>query len=85
MVRMRVILIPGITDTEDNLEGLVQVARKRGFRGPIDLMPYHRMGAGKYRNMGTDYTMEGVEPPTRQRLEEVATFFEGKGFETTIQ
>jgi pyruvate formate lyase activating enzyme len=84
-VRMRVILIPGITDTQENLEGLVQVARARVFRGPIDLMPYHRMGAGKYHNMGMDYAMDGVEPPTRLRLEEVAAFFEGEGFQTTIQ
>jgi pyruvate formate lyase activating enzyme len=84
-VRMRVIIIPGLTDTEDNLNGIVRLAREKEFSGPIDLMPYHRMGAGKYRNMGKDYAMDGVEPPTPKRLEEIVRFFEGAGFQTTIQ
>lgn len=85
VVRMRVIVIEGLTDTKENLEGLVALSRKTGFSGPVDLMPYHRMGAGKYRNMGKSYEMEGVEPPTVECMDRVKQYFEKAGFTTTIQ
>lgn len=84
-VRMRVIIIPGLTDTEANLTGLITLARDCRFSGAIDLMPYHRMGAGKYRNMGRDYRMEGVEPPSRAQLEAARSRFQREGFLSTIQ
>jgi pyruvate formate lyase activating enzyme len=84
-VRMRVIIIPGLTDTDANLAGLVAFARACRLSGPVDLMPYHRMGAAKYRNMGRDYLMEGVEPPSRERLELVRSFSQREGFLSTIQ
>lgn len=84
-VRMRVILIPGLTDTPENLVGLVKLARRCHFSGPIDLMPYHRMGAGKYRNMGMTYPMEGVEPPTPEQLRRAAGYLETAGFTTKVQ
>lgn len=84
-VRMRVVLIPGLTDTGENLRGLAELAKTSGFKGALDLMPYHRMGSGKYRNLGMDYNTEDFEPPSDGRLEEVAEYFKGQGICATVQ
>ena len=84
-VRMRVILIPGLTDTEKNLSGLVTFAKECGFAGPIDLMPYHRMGSGKYQNLGLPYWAENFEPPSKTRLTEVMEYFKGEGIAAEVQ
>jgi glycyl-radical enzyme activating protein len=84
-VRMRVILIPGLTDTEANLEGLVRLAGSVGFKGPVDLMPYHSMASGKSANMGLKYEMEGFQTPSKEEIEKVMDFFESRDITVTIQ
>lgn len=49
---IRVPLIPGITDTDENLGAIAALAR--GLRGleRIDLLPYNRAAGGKYAPLG---------------------------------
>lgn len=84
-VRMRVVTIPGMTDTDLNLGNLIDLAKDVHFEGPVDLMPYHRMGAAKYANLGREYAMNGAEPPTPARLAEIREVFQHEGILTTIQ
>lgn len=71
-VWIRLPVIPGVNDDSANLDALVKFAR--GLRGhyPIYLLPYHRIGADKYRRLGEDYRLKGLEPPSRSRLSEIA-------------
>jgi pyruvate formate lyase activating enzyme len=84
-VRMRVVLMPGLSDTENNLSGIASLIEKTGFDGPVDLMPYHRMGGGKYTGLGLDYEMEEFEPPTPARMAEVIEWFKNKGLSASAQ
>jgi pyruvate formate lyase activating enzyme len=84
-VRMRVVLTPGLSDTEENLDGLVQLIEETGFDGPVDLMPYHRMGGGKYTGLGMEYGMEEFEPPTPERLADVVAYFKNKEICASVQ
>jgi glycyl-radical enzyme activating protein len=84
-VRMRVILIPGLMDTETNLQGLVRFANECGFKGPVDLMPYHSMGLGKYNNLGIQYEGTAFSAPSKQRVEEVIEWFKGNNIEAKAQ
>lgn len=84
-VRMRVVLTPGLSDTEDNLNGIANLIGETGFNGPVDLMPYHRMGSGKYTGLGLDYEMKEFEPPTRERIGDVIEWFKNKGICASAQ
>jgi pyruvate formate lyase activating enzyme len=84
-VRLRMVVVPGVTDGEENIAGTIGLAAECGFKGPVDLLPYHGMAAGKYRNMGRVYPMEGTEPPSQETLARVRARFEQAGFVTTIQ
>jgi pyruvate formate lyase activating enzyme len=84
-VRMRVVLTPGLSDTEENLNGIVRLIEETGFDGPVDLMPYHRMGSGKYTGLGLETRMDEFEPPTQERTAEVIEWFKNKGISASAQ
>ena len=54
---MRQVIVPGITDGEENLKNLAQLsvgAEK------VELLPYHTMGIAKWEKLGLDYPLKGV-------------------------
>jgi pyruvate-formate lyase-activating enzyme len=67
------------------LNGIVKLIEETGFDGPVDLMPYHRMGGGKYTGLGMEYGMEEFEPPTPERLADVVAYFKNKEICASVQ
>ncbi|MDT2738315.1 pyruvate formate lyase 1-activating protein, partial [Enterococcus canintestini] len=35
----------------------------------VEILPYHTLGKYKWQELGLKYPLEGIEPPTRQRVE----------------
>jgi pyruvate formate lyase activating enzyme len=69
-VLVRVPLIPGITDTADNLQGIFAFMRDVGLNR-VELLPYNPSAAAKYDWLGLTYDIEG-ERQSDQRLAELA-------------
>jgi pyruvate formate lyase activating enzyme len=69
-VIIRIPVIPGITDTERNLVGLLEFLRglyaKGGVRG-VELLPYHDV-AEKYARLGRPYPMPPLSRPSEEKL-----------------
>lgn len=66
-VWIRHVLVPGVTDDEQSLLELGRfIGGIRSLRA-IDVLPYHTMGVVKYRELGLDYSLEGVPPATKQQ------------------
>ncbi len=63
----RIPLIPGITDTEDNLIGLAAIAETH----PVELLPYNPMAGAKYPTLGMTYTL----PEKSNRQEDFTRYF----------
>ncbi|MGD1118792.1 MAG: glycyl-radical enzyme activating protein [Dehalococcoidales bacterium] len=81
----RMPLIPGINDDQKNiretvsfLNGLGRSARR------IELMPYHRLGKGKYDSLERQYLMPDIPAPEPEHLEAVKKTFEAGGIICTI-
>lgn len=66
-VRVRVPLIPGITDTEENLRAIFAFMRQVGLSA-VELLPYNPSAGAKYEWLGLPYEIAG-EPQSRERLE----------------
>ncbi|MDJ0765677.1 MAG: glycyl-radical enzyme activating protein [Myxococcota bacterium] len=49
---VRIPLIPGITDTADNVVGLAEVLRRLGPHVAVQLLPFHSLAANKYKRLG---------------------------------
>ena len=68
-VWIRHVLVPGITDDDRWLLELRDFLRTLGNVERIDVLPYHTMGIYKYRELGIEYPLEGVDPPSRERID----------------
>ena len=64
-VQVRVPLIPGITDTEDNLRGVFALARDAGLRH-VALLPYNVSAGAKYEWLDRPYEIEAVSQSDEQ-------------------
>ena len=36
-----------------------------------ELLPYHRLGRGKYRNIGREYQLGDIVPPSKEKMKEL--------------
>lgn len=53
--RFRVPLIPGVSDTVENLEATAKFIHSIEPKTPIELLPYHKTAGAKYGMVGTEY------------------------------
>lgn len=59
---LRHVVVPGLTDGVEHLEGLRRfVAEIRNVQR-VELLPYHTLGVHKYQTLGIPYPLEGVPP-----------------------
>ncbi|MDD2573590.1 MAG: glycyl-radical enzyme activating protein [Bacillota bacterium] len=70
----RVPMIPGITDTGENLSETVRFLRQVKKLKDIELLPYHRLGTDTYKHLGREYSLKGLFPPTQERIAERRRF-----------
>jgi pyruvate formate lyase activating enzyme len=81
----RMPLIPGINDDPQNIKETADFLNGLGdnFKR-IELMPYHRLGKGKYASLDNDYLFPCVMAPEPERLEAVKATFENYGIECSV-
>ena len=71
-VIIRVPLIPGITDTPQNLEAITALAAELPGVRRIDLLPYHRAALTKYNRLNLTYALDDLQPPDETRVQALA-------------
>jgi pyruvate formate lyase activating enzyme len=78
-VILRLPVVPGVTDTEQNIAGLLDIVLPlKGIRR-IDLLPFHDVSE-KYCRLGREYKMPACGAPTPERLKYIKKCFERAGF-----
>ncbi len=83
-LRIRVPIIPNITDTEENLSAIYRCLKSLPRLNRVDLLPFHRIAQKKYERLDMANPMVDTQPPTDTRMEEIKTCFESAGFEVKI-
>ena len=79
-VWVRFVLVPGLTDGEDNVQKVADiVARWKGTVERVEVLPFHNMGADKWKKIGLDYQLEDTTPPSAESLEHVRSVFRSRG------
>ncbi len=72
---IRHVVVPGWTDDDRLLQRLADYLKPYRCIEKIELLPYHRMGARKYEQMGFDYRLEGTPELSEERLENAREIF----------
>lgn len=70
-VWIRIPVIPGVNDTAEDICAAGRELTDIGFRGTVELLPFHRLGQGKYDALGLDYHFAGMEPPSGKHMDEL--------------
>ncbi|MBN2334380.1 glycyl-radical enzyme activating protein [Candidatus Bathyarchaeota archaeon] len=66
---VRVPMIPGLNDGDDNFHALGRLLSTLGGVERVDILRYHRLAESKYEHAGMEYTLKGLETPTREEAE----------------
>jgi pyruvate formate lyase activating enzyme len=82
-VVVRIPVIPGINDDDENLQQSFDILSNLGIRR-VDLLPFHEAGVEKYRRLALPYRLGQVQPPSSEVMQELAARFSDRGFEIKI-
>ncbi len=65
---IRHVLVPGLTDNEDDLRALGAFIRTLPNVVRTDILPYHTLGIAKWQRLGLDYTLTDTPTPSVLQL-----------------
>lgn len=81
---IRVPTIPGFNDTKEEIGAIAAFAKTLPGVTEIHLLPYHRLGADKYTQLGREYLLRDLVPPTDAHMEELRRVAEATGLSCQI-
>ncbi len=73
---IRHVLVPGYSDNDEYLIKTRDFIRTLGNVHRVEILPYHTLGVTKYKEMGIPYPLEGVNPPTAERIKNAREILE---------
>lgn len=68
-VWIRHVLVPGRSDDDRYLTRLYDFLRTLKNVKRTEVLPYHTFGEYKWKELGYDYPLEGIDPPSAERIE----------------
>jgi pyruvate formate lyase activating enzyme len=80
---IRVPIVPGYNDTDENLRATAAFMVKLNLK-EVNLLPFHRLGHSKYEQLGLNYKYAQVPPPSREDLLSHQRIFENSGLQCYI-
>ncbi|WP_457030175.1 pyruvate formate-lyase-activating protein [Kitasatospora sp. P5_F3] len=78
-VWVRFVLVPGLTDPVENVDGVAGFAASLGNVSRVDVLPFHKLGAAKYEALGQDFALADTPSPTPEQVAAARAVFAGHG------
>jgi pyruvate formate lyase activating enzyme len=76
---IRYVLVPGLTDDPDDISQIARYAASLGNVERVEVLPFHQMGRYKWKDLGMNYTLQNVEPPSAELVERTCKQFRSAG------
>jgi pyruvate formate lyase activating enzyme len=83
-VIVRIPVIPGYNDSEENLKATAQYIKSVPGLRKVGLLTYHRLGATKYTILDRKYTLSELTPQEESRMQEMVKIFTSAGLDAEI-
>ena len=71
---IRHVVVPGISDDPEDLRELGRFIGTLKNLKALDVLPYHTMGVNKYKELGMEYPLEGVEALPKEKAVEARKY-----------
>lgn len=75
-VWIRHVLVPERSDKDEYLEKLHEFISTLDNVEKVEVLPYHTLGVYKWKELGMEYPLEGIEPPAKERVENAKRILE---------
>ena len=72
---LRYVLVPGISDFEEDIRTLGEHFRNYKMLQRVEILPYHTLGIHKYESLGQEYMLKGTPHNTPEQLERAKLLF----------
>lgn len=83
-VAVRIPLIAGINDDDNNIEKTVEFLKNLNHIEQINLLPYHSGGSLKQKRLGKKQLHAGFQSPSSERMEAIKKIFKANGFSVKV-
>ena len=83
-VIIRVPLIPDFNTSDEVLTAIAEAVKERTLDAEVDIMPYHRYGANKYRMIGKTYSLDGLRELLHLEKVRAKEIFESHGLKCEV-
>lgn len=84
-LQIRIPIIPGYNDSEENLRAASQFCLELGPAVKlVQILPYHRLGAVKYESLQKKYALASLEPPSNEHMDNCKKLIESYGLKVQI-
>lgn len=80
---LRYVLVPGISDFEEDIRALGEHFRNFRMLQRVEILPYHTLGIHKYESLGQEYMLKETPHNTPEQLERAKLLF-GEYFDNVI-
>jgi pyruvate formate lyase activating enzyme len=81
-VWLRYVLVPELTDDENEIRQIAAFAAGLRNVERVDVLPFHQLGRYKWEKLGLDYQLKDVQPPAHELVERVCAQFRAAGLQT---
>ncbi|MDJ0380523.1 pyruvate formate-lyase-activating protein [Streptomyces sp. G-G2] len=78
-VHLRFVLVPGLTDARENVEGVAAFAGGLGNVSRVDVLPFHKLGESKWDALGMEFSLRDTPSPTGEQIAEAKAVFAARG------
>jgi pyruvate formate lyase activating enzyme len=78
-VWLRFVLVPGLTDDPEDVAQIAAFTAGLGNVERVDVLPFHQMGRYKWNELGLEYKLPNVEPPSAELVARVCGQFRSAG------
>jgi pyruvate formate lyase activating enzyme len=75
---VRHVIVPGLTDSEDEIMQLIQLISKYRLPEKIELLPYHSMAVEKWAKLGKKYMLANTAEPTTEKMKQLQELVNSK-------
>ncbi len=80
-IELRMPIIPGITDTDSNLEGVARFLGRLKNCPRLRLLPHHHVAMAKYERFGIVCQLNKKSDPSEERMDALVCYFRALGFD----
>ena len=76
---LRFVLVPGWTDSTDDVLKMADFLAGLGNCERVDMLPFHQLGRFKWEKLGLEYKLGDVEPPPQEAIDVTREIFRAAG------